>query len=123
MGVATTTERARELRRNAAPAERKLWRLLRDLPLPESHFRRQMPIGTYVADFACLKAKLIVELDGDQHAVGVGPNRDARRNSWFESQGFLTLRFWNRDVLENPEGIAETIFRIANDRLGKSPPP
>jgi very-short-patch-repair endonuclease len=80
-------------------------------------------MGVYVADFACLKAKLIIELDGEQHALGSGLERDARRDAWFESQGFRTMRFWNHDVLQNPEGIAETILRAVSRRLDRSPPP
>jgi len=79
--------------------EQKLWRALRRLPLGGSHFRRQVPIGPYVADFACLAAKLIVEVDGSGHAMDANIARDAERTAWLESQGYTVLRFWNPDVL------------------------
>ena len=97
---------ARRLRRNLTDAERKLWLYLRQKQLNGFHFRKQCPIGPYIADFACLQAKLIVELDGGQHADSAA---DAVRDEWFNLRGYRTLRFWNNDVLQNTEGVIITI--------------
>jgi len=70
------------------------------------HFRKQCPIGPFIADFACLKAKLVVEVDGGQHADSA---TDAARDAWFAANGYRTLRFWNNDVLQNTEGVILTI--------------
>lgn len=71
----------------------------------KARFRRQFPIGPYVVDFAALRSKLIVELDGGQHSS----TADAARTAWLEAQGFTMLRFWNHDVLQNPEGVLRVI--------------
>jgi len=104
------TERARAMRREPTDAERALWRMLRGGQLGGWKFRRQTPIGRYIADFVCFEAKLIVECDGGQHADSA---HDARRDAWFQSQGFAVLRFWNGEVLEHPAGVAERILRHA----------
>jgi very-short-patch-repair endonuclease len=70
------------------------------------YFRKQCPIGPYIADFACLEAKLIVEIDGGQHADSA---TDTARDAWFTAHGYRTLRFWNNDVLQNTEGVILTI--------------
>ncbi|RDJ23622.1 endonuclease domain-containing protein [Bosea caraganae] len=101
---------ARRLRREATPAERRLWAQLRQLELPEGHFRRQAPMGPYVADFAHFGLKLVIELDGDQHGLPVGQTRDAIRTTYLEAQGYRVLRFWNHEVFENLDGVIETIF-------------
>jgi very-short-patch-repair endonuclease len=87
-------------------AERKLWHYLRQRQLKGFHFRKQCPIGPFIADFACLKAKLIVEVDGGQHA---GSDNDKARDAWFAAHGYRTLRFWNNNVLANIEGVFLTI--------------
>jgi very-short-patch-repair endonuclease len=104
------TSRARRLRREATPAERKLWGQLRLLELPGGHFRRQVPIGPYFADFAHHGLKLVVELDGGQHGLGPGLRHDAARTSYLERSGYRVLRFWNNEVAENLDGVVETIF-------------
>ncbi len=101
-----SVDRARDLRRNSTDAERKLWRALRS-KLPELKWRRQMPVGPYFADFACFAEKLIVEIDGGQHATS--PDYDHRRSSFLEEQGYRVLRFWNNDVLRNTNGVLEAI--------------
>ena len=83
--------------------------MLQTLEMSGSHFRRQVPIGPYVADFACLAAKLIVDVDGSQHASASGMVRDAARTQWLENEGFHVIRFWNNDLTENPSGVLETI--------------
>jgi very-short-patch-repair endonuclease len=101
--------RARELRRNATDAERKLWYQLRRRQVEGFRFRRQVPLGPYIVDFACLSAKLIVELDGGQHGEDENIAKDAKRTAWLNSQGFRVIRFWNLDVLQNMEGAWDAI--------------
>ncbi|MEO6435149.1 MAG: DUF559 domain-containing protein [Tepidisphaeraceae bacterium] len=96
--------RARELRRNSTEAEKRLWNALRQR-LPDSKWRRQMPVGPYFADFACFASRLIIELDGGQHS----PETDAARTRFIERQGYRVLRFWNNDVRDNLYVVVETI--------------
>jgi primosomal protein N' (replication factor Y) len=103
-----TIERARDLRQNATEAERKLWQLLRSRHLAAAKFRRQHPIGPFIADFACPDAKLIVEADGGQHAES---DADERRTAWLQTHGWRVCRFWNNDILGNPEGVLLSIQR------------
>ena len=77
-------------------------------------FKRQVPIGRYIADFMCFECKLIVEVDGGQHAEQT--DYDAARTSWLETQGYRVVRRWNREVLLNIEGAAEEIWQIAQER-------
>jgi very-short-patch-repair endonuclease len=106
---------ARALRRNATDAETKLWRALRE-KLPAAKFRRQVPIGSYFADFVSHSARLMIEVDGGQHAERA--EQDAARTRYFESQGYRVLRFWNHDVLENTNGVLETISLSLREREG-----
>jgi len=108
---------ARRLRKQQTDAEAKLWSCLRRRRLKGLHFRRQSPIGPYVADFVCTDSRVIVELDGGQHTWRT--DQDARRTEWLESQGYRVIRFWNNEVTNNIEGVLETIARIAV----KTPPP
>ena len=89
--------------------ERKFWWRVRDRRLGGYKFKRQLLIGPYIADFACLERKLIVELDGGQHATQLG--YDSRRSDFLRSQGFHILRFWNTEVLTNMDGVMETVFQ------------
>jgi very-short-patch-repair endonuclease len=100
--------RARELRVNSTDAERRLWSLLRERRLNGHKFRRQVPIGSYIADFACFESMLIVEADRGQHADNP---YDQRRTNWLQSQGWCVVRFWNSEILRNPQGIAATILQ------------
>jgi very-short-patch-repair endonuclease len=102
---------ARKLRRDQTDAERKLWFRLRDRRLNGLKFRRQMPIKSYVVDFCCESVQLVVELDGGQHAERSVD--DAKRTADLEAFGFLVLRFWNNDVIDNIEGVVETIVATA----------
>jgi len=107
---------ARALRRNATSAEQIMWRLLRDRRLYGIKFRRQIPIGPFVADFASITHRLVVELDGGQHADS---ESDARRDAFLASEGWRVLRFWNNDVMQNRTGVLGTIARAtALTRLG-----
>lgn len=103
---AGATARARHLRRNMTEAERLLWAALRH-SLPETHWRRQVPLGQYIADFCSHRARLVVELDGGQHASTA--DRDATRTAFLVAQGYRVLRFWNNDVTENVGGVLATI--------------
>lgn len=98
---------ARTLRRNQADAERKLWSVLRRKHIDGHRFRRQHPIGRYVVDSVCLAEKLVVEVDGGQHAVD--RQRDEKRTAWLQSRGYRVIRFWNNEVLANTEGVYEAI--------------
>lgn len=100
-----THDRARRLRRDMTDAERALWRILRSRLLDGWKFRRQVPLGPYIADFASHSARLVVEADGGQH----DRESDAARTSFLEGEGYRVLRFWNNDILTNPEGVATTI--------------
>lgn len=109
------SETARSLRTNATECERKLWAHLRGKRVGHVRFRRQHPIGPYIADFFCPVAKLIVELDGDQHSHAAGRAYDAARTRWLEAQGYRVLRFTNMEVLENREAVLEGIWRAIRD--------
>lgn len=100
---------ARRLRREATDVERTLWQLLRDRRLVGLKFRRQVPIGPFVADFACLSVRLIVELDGGQHA---GSAEDARRDVYLQAQGWRVLRVWNSELFQNSNGV---LWRVATE--------
>jgi len=110
------TDRARELRNNATPQERAIWRLLsRYRPA----FTRQLSIDPYTADLACREAKLIVEIDGSQH---IDSSRDEVRTQFLEAEGWTVIRFWNSEVDENPDGVAEAILLKAAECLGGTHP-
>jgi very-short-patch-repair endonuclease len=94
------------LRREATDAERLLWSVLRNRQLGGYKFRFQASIGPFVVDFLCIEAMLIVEVDGSQHNEAV----DARRTRFLESEGYRILRFWNTEVLQNIDGVAELIL-------------
>jgi 2-isopropylmalate synthase len=98
--------RARAMRRTPTEAERKLWHALRDRRMQHVKFRRQAPVGPYVADFLCTEHRLIVEADGGGHAENA---RDAARDVWFARNGYKVLRFWNTDILTARESVLATI--------------
>lgn len=103
-----TTDRARHLRRNLTDAERMLWQALRNRQLGHRKFRRQMPIGPYIVDFACEESRLIIELDGGQHAAR--QDYDSARTQYLEKCGYRVLRFWNNDVMGNLDGVLTVIL-------------
>jgi very-short-patch-repair endonuclease len=108
----------------AAPteAERKLWWHLRHrLPLRETHFRRQVHIGSYIVDFASHRAKLAIEVDGGQHATQT--TTDQERTRLLQSQGYRVLRYWNNDVMTNIEGVLEDIQRAVTTTPTPNPSP
>jgi very-short-patch-repair endonuclease len=111
------TRRAQELRRTATPAEARLWTYISRRQVAGVKFSRQIPIGPFICDFVSRSARLVVELDGGQHALNEG--RDRERSAFIEAMGFRVLRFWNTEVLENIEGV---ISRIELE-LAIAPPP
>jgi very-short-patch-repair endonuclease len=113
-------ENARALRRNQSPAEKKLWRALRDRRFADFKFRRQQVLGSYIVDFFCARAALALELDWETHFGRETP--DANRQSWLEGQGIKVLRFWNTQVFDEFEAVLEAIW-LECDRLSKVPPP
>ena len=100
---------ARRLRHQQSDAERLLWSKLRGLQLEGVKFRRQHPIGNYIVDFVSLSKHLIIEIDGGQHNEEPRKEKDKRRTSWLQGEGYQVLRFWNNDVLTNIEGVFITI--------------
>lgn len=100
---------ARKLRRNSTDAERLLWFELRDHRLNGVGFKRQVPIGSYIADFVCHSAKLIIEIDGGQHFSDIYERKDASRTAALEARGFSVLRFTNTDVMTNRDSVIEVI--------------
>jgi len=100
---------ARRLRASATGAEVRLWQHLKRSPMLGSHFRRQVPIGPYIADFACMAARLVVEVDGSQHGRDAGLARDLERTQWLEQEGYRVIRFWNNDVTKNIRVVLEAI--------------
>jgi very-short-patch-repair endonuclease len=107
---------ARAMRQIATDAERKLWLLLRDRRLHGIKFRRQVPFGPYILDFVCFERRLVVEVDGGQHITKQGDRpRDARPRK----AGFRVVRYWNTEVLKNPEGVLTDLLA----RLGADPSP
>ncbi len=101
---------ARRLRENLTVAEVRLWRRLRRMPIEGSHFRRQVSIGPYIVDLACMAARLIVEVDGSQHGNEPNIRHDKSRTLWLEQQGFRVLRFWNSDIVSNLDGVVAAVF-------------
>ena len=98
--------RPRAMRREPTEAERKLWYALRDRRMQSVKFRRQAPIGPYIADFLCVAQKLIVEVDGSQHAESF---RDEARDTWLARERYRVLRFWDHEVLTTPDNALATI--------------
>jgi very-short-patch-repair endonuclease len=114
--------RARAMRSSPTDAERKLWWHLRyRLALPNTHFRRQVHLGHYIADFVSHHLKLIIEIDGGQHAQRAAS--DERRTKFLESKGYRVLRFWNTDVLQNVDGVLEMIRRTILSTPTPNPSP
>lgn len=102
-------------------AERLLWRLLRNRQISGFKFRRQHPIGPFIADFACLEKKIIIELDGGQHASTSA--RDAKRSYYLEAEGFQVMRFWNNEVLFETDAVLNAILeRLEAPSPRPSPP-
>ncbi len=111
------------MRREPTDAERKLWLLLRDRRFAGAKFRRQAPVGPYIADFLCPRRKLIVEADGGQHVDNAS---DAERDRWLAREGYAVVRYSNIDILNNPEGVLTDLLSRLQERsrfFGGSPSP
>ena len=119
-----TIRRARRLRKTPTPAEEFLWTLIRERQLDGLRFRRQVPIGAYVIDFACLSARLIIEADGGIHDLRTYD--DARRDRWLRSQNFTVVRFRNAQIMDRPHEVIAAIRAVAtppSERLRRPPSP
>ncbi len=107
-------QKAKQLRSNSTDAERKLWAHIRNRRLQGCKFRRQLPIGQYIVDFACPELRLIIEIDGGQHAEQV--LYDLGRTKFLQSRGYQVVRFWNNEVLGNIEGVLEALTLTLSQR-------
>jgi very-short-patch-repair endonuclease len=115
-------EHVRHLRKNQTEAEKLLWSRLRNRQMEGFKFRRQWPIGSYIVDFVCLSCKLIIELDGGQHAETIG--YDAVRTDFLKSRGYRVIRFWNNEMLVNREAVLERIYEaLSKGEEAPSPRP
>jgi very-short-patch-repair endonuclease len=103
-------ERARNLRKNSTDAENRMWYFLRDRRLNGYKFIREQVIGNYIADFVCRQKKIIIEVDGSQHAEAV--QYDKRRTKFLEEKGYKVFRIWNNEVFENIDGVLEAILDL-----------
>ncbi|MFH0799719.1 MAG: endonuclease domain-containing protein [Pseudomonadota bacterium] len=112
----TLVSNAKDLRNNATDTEKFLWRHLKLRQLAGFKFRRQVPIGKYIVDFACLEKRVVIECDGGQHADQT--LKDTDRDEWLTEEGYKVLRFWNTDVLQNTAGVLKIIL----DECGDHPP-
>ncbi len=112
------TERSRELRNSATPAERKLWSVLSNRQLCGVRFNRQVVIRPYICDLVARSAKLIIEIDGGHHGNSIG--YDLARTAFLEAKGYHVMRFWNNEVLENIEGVVTTIAQALNSASHQS---
>jgi very-short-patch-repair endonuclease len=100
---------SRQLRTSSSEAERKLWYYLKRKQLSGLRFRRQFPLGPYFADFVCLSARLVIEVDGSQHGELAQVAHDARRTAWLERNGFRVLRFWTHTLMTDIEAVMDGI--------------
>jgi very-short-patch-repair endonuclease len=115
------TKTSRQLRSASTDAERALWERLRSRRLGGLKFRRQFAISGYVADFACLEARIVVEVDGGQH--NERQEQDAHRTAILAKSGFRVLRFWDNDVLKELEAVLEEILRAVETPPSPQPSP
>lgn len=103
------TKQARSLRKAPTSAEAKLWSRIRRGQIEGFRFRRQHPIGRFIADFACIEARLVIEVDGATHSTDAERANDARRTDWLESEGWRVFRAWNHEIYDNLDGVLEAI--------------
>jgi very-short-patch-repair endonuclease len=112
-------QKARILRKNMTDAERAIWQSVRNRQLSGFKFRRQRPIGPYIVDFVCAEKKIIIEIDGGQHALNT--EHDDKRSEFLRNEGYRVLRFWNSDVLKEKNAVLEEI--LLNLKGSPSPRP
>jgi very-short-patch-repair endonuclease len=117
--IGRTNPHASKLRQDSTDAERRLWFHMRNRQLDGFKFRRQVTIGPFVADFACVEMRMIIEADGGQHAEG----RDQGRSAYLERLGWRVLRFWNNDILQQTEAVLENILVACQQRKKERPSP
>ena len=103
--------KARQLRNNTTPQEKKLWFYLRNNQINNYRFRRQYPIGKYIVDFVCRSKNLIIEIDGGQHNDKINIEYDKERTQYLQSRGFNVIRFWNNEIDENIEEVYNKIVQ------------
>jgi very-short-patch-repair endonuclease len=112
---------ARHLRKTMTPQEVKLWNWLRESLSPQGfHFRRQVPLGSLIVDFACISARLVIELDGSQHGSPKGQERDSKRDMDLNLLGYRVLRFWNYEIDREKSVVMDTIFAALHERHAPS---
>ncbi len=104
-------ERARSLRKNMTDSERLLWAKLRNRRFAGFKFRRQVPLGPFIADFVCFDRRLILEFDGGQHAEAQQQEYDRARTDWLEKNGFQVVRFWNHELWQEGDAVEELIWQ------------
>ena len=102
---------AKHLRAEQTDAERRLWYCLRAKRFSSLKFKRQKPVGPYIADFVCVRYRIVIEADGGQH----GDLKDQQRDAWFTAQGFTVLRFWNHEILGETRAVLERIEEIVRE--------
>jgi very-short-patch-repair endonuclease len=112
-----TITSAQHLRRALSVPEARLWNRLRTRAPEKPVFRRQHPMGPYVLDFYCARAQLAVEIDGASHDMGDRPERDIRRDAWLAKRGVTVIRIPAKDLLRDVDEAADTIVRMAADKL------
>jgi very-short-patch-repair endonuclease len=111
--IGTLTQFAKRLRKDSPRAEAILWQGLRAKQLAGIKFRRQEPIGRFIVDFVSFEKRVVIELDGGQHARNT--LKDLERDAILAQSGFTVLRFWNNEVLDNPEGVLEAIIEACSE--------
>jgi very-short-patch-repair endonuclease len=117
----TPTIRARTLRNDATPAERRLWTALRNRQIEGVRFNRQVPVGPFICDFVARSVKLVVEADGGQHGEAI--DYDEARTRYLEARGYKVLRFWNDEIMRNLNGVVTTILNALVDLRAIPPLP
>ena len=117
-GSVDLSAQAKQLRKSMTPEEVKLWLQLKHFNRSGYHFRRQAPVDGYILDFVEFTQRLIIEVDGSQHAMPQGEIRDRKRDQHFTSAGFVVLRFWNVDINQAMNGVIDKILSVL-----KEPPP
>jgi very-short-patch-repair endonuclease len=115
-----STDNARSLRSDMTIAEHKFWQAIRGKQIEDCRFRRQHPVGPYIADFACIDKSLVIELDGEQHQDRI--TYDERRTAFLQAQGWQVLRFWNNDVLNNLDGVLAKVIEVLTAASPSQPP-
>ncbi|MGP0565733.1 MULTISPECIES: endonuclease domain-containing protein [unclassified Nitrospina] len=116
------TDKARELRNQPTPAEKHFWYHLRQMPFyKETRFNRQKPIGSYIVDFYCHRHQLVIEIDGDTHGTPQAKKKDQARTEFLSAQGLTVVRFTNREVMHNIEGVLGEVERVIGKKEEKSP--